>query len=40
MGHHRPVSETPFYLRCAGVPMLANIECWLDSFVVLGDLEQ
>ena len=34
-GHQRPASETPFKWRFAGVPMMAHIECWIGSFVIL-----
>ena len=30
-GYHRPI----FQWRFAGVPMMANIECWLCSFVII-----
>ena len=34
-GHHRPASETPFQWRFADVPMMAHIECWHGSFVII-----
>ena len=33
MDHHRPISETPLSIR----PI---VECWLGSFVILGDPDQ
>ena len=40
VGHHRPASETPLKWRLAGVPIMVTIECWLGSFVILGDPDQ
>ena len=34
-GHQRAASETPFKWRFAGGPMMAHIECWIGSFVIL-----
>ena len=34
-GYHRSASETPFKWRFAGVPMMAQLEFWLGSFVIL-----
>ena len=34
-GHHRPACETPFQWRFADVPMMAHIECWHGSFVII-----
>ena len=37
VGHHRHASETPLKWRFAGLSIIASMECWLGSFVILGD---
>ena len=38
-GNYQPASETPLKWCLAGGPIMAHIECWLGSFVILQGIQ-